>query len=111
MEPSVEYSATALDELVRRIIEVAHPQRVILFGSAARGQLGPHSDFDILIVVKDGVHRRRTAQQIYLKSWGVGFAKDLFVVTESDIREHGANPYVIIKSALEEGKELYRAAG
>jgi predicted nucleotidyltransferase len=100
-----------IDELVRRIVEVAHPLRIILFGSAARGEMGPDSDLDVLVVMPDGTHRRRTAQKIYRYLWGFGFAKDIVVVTESDTREYGSNPYMIIKNALEEGKELYHAAG
>jgi len=100
-----------VDELVRRIVEIAHPLRVILFGSAARGEMGPHSDLDILVVMPDGIHRRKTAQEIYRHLWGFGFAKDIIVVTESDIREYGSNPYMILKNALEEGKELYHAVG
>ena len=99
-----------IDELVRRIVEVAHPLRIILFGSAARGAMGPHSDLDVLVVMPDGIHRRKTAQEIYRHLWGFGFAKDIVVVTESDVREYGSNPYMIIKNALEEGKELYHAA-
>ena len=100
-----------IDELVRRIVEVVHPLRIILFGSAARGEMGPNSDIDVLVVMPDGVHRRRTAQEIYRHLWGFGFAKDILVVTESDIQEYRSNPHMIIKNALEEGKELYHAAG
>ena len=99
-----------LEELVRRIIAVAHPRRIILFGSAARGDMGPDSDLDVLVVMPDGTHRRRTAQEIYRHMWGFGFAKDIVVVTESDVREYGSNPYMIIKNVLEEGRELYRAS-
>jgi len=41
--------------------------------------------------------------------WGFGFAKDIVVVTESDVQEYGSNPYMIIKNVLEEGRELYHA--
>lgn len=99
-----------VDELVQRIVEIVHPLRVILFGSAARGKMGPNSDLDVLVVMPDGVHRRKTVQEIYRHLWGFGFAKDILVVTESDIQEYGSNPYMAIKSALEEGKELYCAA-
>lgn len=99
-----------ITELVQRIVEIAHPLRIILFGSAARGEMGPNSDLDVLVVMPDGVHRRRTAQEIYRHLWGFGFAKDIVVVTESDIREYGTNPYMIIRNALEEGMELYHAA-
>ncbi len=98
-------------ELVERIVDSVHPLRVILFGSAARGEMSANSDLDVLVIMPDGVHRRKTAQQIYRSLWGFGFAKDIVVVTESDVRQHALNPYMIIKTALEEGKELYRAAG
>jgi len=101
----------AIDELVRRIVEAVHPRRVILFGSAARGEMGPNSDLDVLVIMPDGTHRRRTAQEVYRRMWGFGFAKDIVVVTESDVREYGANPYMIIKNALQEGRELYHATG
>ncbi len=54
-----------VDRLVRRIVETVHPLRILVFGSAARGQMGPNSDFDLLVVMPDGVHRRQTAQTIY----------------------------------------------
>ena len=39
-----------LDEIVRRVVEVAQPERIVLFGSAARGEMTRHSDVDLLIV-------------------------------------------------------------
>jgi predicted nucleotidyltransferase len=48
-----------IDERVRRIVEAVHPQRIILFGSAARGEMGPNSDLDVLVIMLDGTHRRR----------------------------------------------------
>ena len=98
-----------LDELVQRIVRAVQPLRIVLFGSAARGQLGPHSDLDVLVVMPDGIHRRRTAQTIYRKLLGIGFAKDVVVATESDIRDYGDNPSLVLFPALREGKELYRA--
>ncbi len=40
-----------LDELVRRTVQAVDPVRIILFGSAARGKMGPNSDLDILVVI------------------------------------------------------------
>ncbi len=100
-----------LNELVRRIAESVQPRRIILFGSAARGAMGPRSDLDVLVVMPDGVHRRRTAQAIYRSLSGLGVAKDVVVVTESDVREHGENPSLVLCLALQHGKELYNAAG
>ncbi|MDZ7305363.1 MAG: nucleotidyltransferase domain-containing protein [candidate division KSB1 bacterium] len=98
-----------LQELVQRIVDAVHPLRIILFGSAARGDMGPNSDLDVLVVMPDGVHRRKTAQSIYRHLRGFGFAKDIVVVTQNDIERHRSNPYLIIKPALDEGRELYHA--
>ena len=98
-----------LDEVVKRTVKAVQPLRIILFGSAARGTMGQDSDLDLLVVVPDGVHRRRTAQAVYKSLRGIGFAKDVVVVTESDIQEYGDNPSLIIYPALRQGKELYHA--
>ena len=52
-----------LDDIIRRIVEVAHPEKILLFGSAARGEMGPNSDVDLL-VIKSGAHRLDLAGQI-----------------------------------------------
>jgi predicted nucleotidyltransferase len=100
-----------LGQVVKRIVEAVHPLRVILFGSAARGDGGLHSDLDFLIVMPDGIHRRQTARCIFRRLSGMGFAKDVVVVTEEDVRRFKDNPSLIVMPALQEGKELYRAAG
>ncbi len=110
MKAAISLKAATLDELVRRIVETVHPRRILLFGSAARGQMGPNSDLDILVVMPDGVHRRRTAQDIYRSILGMGIAKDVVVVTESDVRDYGDNQSMVLFPALREGRELYRAA-
>jgi len=99
-----------LDELVRRIVEAVHPLRILLFGSAARDEMGPNSDLDILVIMPDGTHRRKTIGDLHERLYGLGVAKDIIVATESDIREHSENPGLIYRNALREGKELYRAA-
>jgi predicted nucleotidyltransferase len=98
-----------LDRLVAKIVETAQPRRIILFGSAARGQMGPHSDLDLLVVMPDGIHRRQTAQRLYRALAGLGVAKDIVVVTESDVRELGDEPSLVIQPALREGRQLYCA--
>lgn len=95
-----------LDEIVRRIVEVAQPEKIILFGSAARGESGPDSDVDLL-VIKSGVHRRRLAQAIYMNLFGVGQAVDVVVVTPEDIERYGNSPALVIGPALREGKVIY----
>lgn len=98
-----------LTESVRRIVEGVHPKKIILFGSAIRGEMGPDSDLDLLIIIPSGGHRRKTAQIIYRKLIGVGFAADIIVVTEDDIEKFGDNIGMVIRPALQEGKVLYAA--
>lgn len=107
----VKLNPRILENLIQRVVETAHPLRILLFGSAARGDMGPDSDLDVLVVVPDGVHRRRTAQAIYRNLSGLGIAKDIVVVTETDVHEHGGNPSLVLYPALHEGREVYHAAG
>lgn len=99
-----------IEELTRQIVQAAHPRRIVLFGSAARGRMNPHSDVDILVVMPDGAHRRQTAGTIYRALAGFGYSKDIVVVTEDDVRRFGDEPSLVICPALREGKELYRAS-
>ena len=98
-----------LDEIVRRIVEVARPERIILFGSAARGEMDRHSDVDLL-VVKGRVHRRDTAALIFEKLRGVGAAVDVVVVTPEDVERYGNSHALVFKPALREGRVVYEAA-
>ena len=43
-------SQDLIDEIVRRVLTVCQPVKIILFGSAARGDMGPDSDVDLLVV-------------------------------------------------------------
>ncbi|MGQ0814416.1 MAG: nucleotidyltransferase domain-containing protein [Gemmatimonadota bacterium] len=74
-----------LAEIVRRVVDVARPDRIILFGSAARGEMGPDSDVDLL-VIKSGVeHRRKLSQEIHMNLFGVGAAVDVVVAARADL--------------------------
>lgn len=55
----------AINVVVRRIVDASRPLRIILFGSAARGDARPWSDIDLLVVMPNGTHRRATAQRLY----------------------------------------------
>ncbi len=106
MEPKQDI----LDELVRRIREVVEPLRIILVGSAARGEMGPDSDLDVLVVVRDGADRKALWEKVYLNMFGLGVAKDIIVATFSEVERHRDNPFMIYYDAVKKGRELYRAA-
>jgi predicted nucleotidyltransferase len=100
---------TLLNAITERIVATVQPRRIVLFGSAAEGRMGPDNDIDLLIIMPDGVHRRNTARVIYRKLSGMGFSKDIIVVTENDILKNRDNPSLVIHPALKHGKELYHA--
>jgi predicted nucleotidyltransferase len=98
-----------LDEVTRRIVSSVKPQRVLLFGSAARGRMKKNSDFDMLVVMREPVHRRQIAQKIYRNLHGTGVAVDIVVATEKDLEKYGQRAGTILRSALQEGRVLYEA--
>jgi predicted nucleotidyltransferase len=103
-----DHERDSLELVIQRIVEIAQPEKIILFGSAARNEMTQDSDLDLL-VVKSGVHRRRLAQEIYRGLFGVGRAVDVVVVTPEDIERYDNNPVLIIEPALREGRVVYAA--
>ena len=101
---NIEFSLdSVIDEVVRRIVEVADPDKIILFGSTARKEAGSDSDLDLLII-KPGVHRRKLAQKIYQRLLGIGYPVDIIVVTPEDVKRYKDAIGLVIAPALQEGK-------
>lgn len=98
-----------LDDIFQRIVEVARPERIILFGSAAHDDMGPHSDVDLLII-KQGVDLRRLTAKLYRRLHGVGAAVDAIMVTPEDVERYKDSHALIIKPALREGRVVYESA-
>ena len=101
-------TAEVVEEVVRRVVQVAAPEKIILFGSAARGEAGRESDVDLL-VVKAGADPLDVARRIYRHLFGVGAAVDVVVVTPEDVDRYRDSPALVIKHALAEGKVVYEA--
>lgn len=102
-------TAEAIDRLVASIVADVHPLRIVLFGSAARGDTHAGSDIDLMVVMPDGSHRRRTAQLLYRQLRGAGVAFDIVVATPSDLDKHKNNIGLIYRTILLEGREVYAA--
>lgn len=98
-----------LDQIIQRIVAVARPERIILFGSAVRGDIGPDSDIDLLIVKSDVPHRGRLAEEIYMSLFGIPVPVDIIVVTSADIEKYRDSIGSVIRPALREGREIYAA--
>jgi uncharacterized protein len=105
----MDINETRLDELVQRIVAETQPLRIVLFGSLARGEARPGSDVDLLVVMPEGTHRRRTAQSLYRSLRGAGVPFELVIATPGDLERHGASPGLIYRDILREGRTLYAA--
>ena len=101
--------AGVLDEVVRRVVAIAQPERIILFGSAARGEMGPNSDLDLLIV-KSGADALDLMREVYMGLIGVGTAVDALVVSPEDLERYRDSHGLVIRDALREGAVVYEAA-
>jgi predicted nucleotidyltransferase len=99
----------AIDRLVKNIVEAVSPLKIILFGSAGRGEDITCNDIDLLVVMPGNVHRRKTAQRLYRELHGVGFPFDILVVTPEDLEHHKNNIGLIYGNILREGREIYAA--
>lgn len=98
-----------LEEIIRRVVEVAQPERIILFGSAAKGEMTRNSDVDLLIV-RDGADALELMAQIYRRLRGVGVPVDAIVVSSEDVARYRDSHALVIKAALREGRTVYESA-
>lgn len=98
-----------LREILHRIVECVNPEQIIMFGSTARGDRGPDSDLDLLVIKSGNYNPRTVAADLYMKLYGVGQPVDLIVVTPEQVQAYGNSPYLVLYPALHEGKVLYDA--
>ena len=108
IKPS-EQTGDILQEVIRRILAVTQPRRILLFGSAGLGQMTPDSDLDLLVIVPGPAHRRELAQEIYRNLHGILIQVDVTVATEEDIEKYGDCIGMIYRPALREGQVVYEA--
>ena len=103
MPPSI------LADIVQRVVEAAQPEQIVLFGSAARGTMGPNSDIDLLVVKGGRFGRGRLLEAIYRNLRGVAAAVDVVAVTPAEVEQYRNDPCLIVAPALREGRVVYAA--
>lgn len=99
-----------LAEVLRRLIATFQPERIYLFGSAARAEAGPGSDYDLMVVIPDDApeaHRRSGAA--YEALWGLGVATDVLVWTRSAFERRTHLRASLPATILREGRLLHAA--
>lgn len=97
-----------LVEIVNRLVEAYEPERIYLFGSEARGDAGPDSDFDLLVVVpNEAPPERKRSRLAYERLWGTGVAADVLVWTKESFDSRLHLRASLPSTVLREGKLLY----
>lgn len=96
-----------LKKISEQLISEFHPQRIILFGSQARGTADERSDVDILVVCPIKGKRRALMVAMDRTLSGLGFAKDIIVLTPKEFERDQHIPGTVARPAWLEGRILY----
>lgn len=98
-----------IDQMVKRIAEQFHPEKIILFGSMATGTQTPDSDVDLLVLVREVQDRRSLSIAMRRAVNGMGLPKDIVVLTVDEFERKRNIPGTIAYPADHEGMVLYAA--
>ena len=110
MEATELSSDPVLAEIVRRLVEAYRPERIYLFGSKARGDAGPDSDYDLMVVVPTAVSSGwQQSLQTTAALRGVGTAADVLVWSRDAFEKRLHLKASLPSTVLREGKLLYDA--
>ncbi len=98
---------TKIEEIVNRIVEKVKPEKIILFGSYARGNPTKHSDLDLCVVVTEKEYSRDLSVQIRRLLRGILVPMDIIVYTSFEIKEWENVKMAFPTTIMRTGKVLY----
>ena len=93
----------------QRLVDGFHPDRIILFGSQARGTADKHSDVDILVVCPIRGKRRKMMVAMDRSLRGLAFARDIIILTPEEFERDRHIPGTVARPAWREGRVLYES--
>lgn len=96
-----------IEKMVRRIVDRFQPERLILFGSHARGEAGPDSDVDLLVIMPVEGGKREAQARIRVALHDIRVPVDVIVTTPDDFEWRKEIPGTIEYPAVQEGRVLY----
>ncbi|MGH8583123.1 MAG: nucleotidyltransferase domain-containing protein [Gammaproteobacteria bacterium] len=94
-------------KVVERIIESVRPEKIILFGSRAKGGVGPESDIDLLIVYSGSISKRELKVAIHKLFEHPDFSLDVFVLTPEELEFQRQVANTLAREATEQGVVCY----
>jgi predicted nucleotidyltransferase len=100
-----------VQDIVRRVVDTAQPEKVILFGSQARGDARPRSDFDLLIIKPSDEPRYRRSAPLYVALADLPVEVDVMVYTPEEVAEWNEVPEAFVTTAIREGTTIYERHG
>ena len=96
-----------IERVATRLGIAANAERVILFGSHARGEAKENSDVDLMIVAESELPRFKRSRELYKLFRPHPFGMDLLVYTPQEVEKGKRSPVSFVSTALREGKTLY----
>lgn len=105
----VRHTDNLLEQIVSIIVAEAQPERVVLFGSRARGDAMEHSDYDFLVVVQGEVNERACSRSIHraLFAARIPAAVDVVVVNASELPRRRKRICDVSRWAMDEGRVVH----
>lgn len=111
MKKSWSITPEKVKSVIKRIVEIAKPQKIILFGSYVRGDMNVNSDLDVMVVTEDDVENpRKESVRIRRALKGILMPMDILVVPQSRLEELSDTPGLIYREAIRNGEVVYESA-
>jgi len=98
-----------LQEAVERIVAVARPSRVILFGSYGRGDADAGSDLDLMVIKPEVSDKYTEIIRLHEAVGSIGLGVDVLVYSEAEYQRRSQVPGTVLYWARKEGRALYEA--
>lgn len=96
-----------IENLVQRIVERIQPQKVLIFGSYAKGTATLKSDLDILVIKETGLPMANRADDLKPVLARLLIPVDVHIYTAEEVAEYGKERFSFIESVLKSGKVIY----
>ena len=97
-----------LSEIVHRLVNQFHPECIYLFGSRARSQQGPDSDYDLMMIVSSSpLPRYQREQKAFRALCGMGISKEILVLTREEFESRRTVICSLPATVEREGRILY----